>query len=473
MTKRKFPAMVVAGTGSGVGKTSISLAITRALKNRGLAVQAFKTGPDYIDPIYLSRASGKSCYNLDTWISGDEYVHNLFAVKSAESDVTIIEGVMGLFDGDGATSIKGSAASVSILTGAPVVLVIDAKGMGGSAAALVKGFCEFNPKVRIAAVIANNCGSDRHRKILDEALRAASLPPLVGAIPRGAFPAIKSRHLGLASSGEAVADDETINAMAAAIEKNCGIEMLISLAASDRPAASGASNNTYAENETFRLGVAHDEAFHFYYQDTFDQLEARGVEIVRFSPLRDDKLPDELDGLYIGGGYPEEHAETLAENNAMLESVRRFALYENRPVYAECGGLMYLSQGVKTVGGKAHRMAGLLPAWTAMREKYKSLGYAEARLEEDSLIGRKGSMIRGHRFHYSETEEVSGGMGAWRAAYSTTGKNGGEACVDGFAHGNILASYVHAHLASNSEAMDIFVSNLKAAHELRIKTVLK
>ncbi|MBI5814142.1 MAG: cobyrinate a,c-diamide synthase [Nitrospinae bacterium] len=448
--------MLISATHSGAGKTSISLALAAALKKRGLAVQTFKVGPDYIDPQYLASVSGRPCYNLDGWMMGEDYVRSLFAAKTQDTQAAVTEGVMGLFDGDGPASLGGSAAQTAMLTGAPVILVVDAKGMGGSVAALVGGFANFSREVEIAGVIANNCGSQRHGEILREALAAASLPPLIGAIPRGAFPALPSRHLGLISGGKARLDDVVIESFIQTIEKHCDIGKALDLTRITRPGAISAHESE--PSKWVRIGVARDEAFHFYYQDTLDELARRGMEIVPFSPLSDNNLPEGIGGLYLGGGYPEEHAEALCANESMLEDVRRFALDKKGALYAECGGLMYLSRGIRTLDGKERPMAGILPAWTRMRDKYRSLGYVEAKLENDSILGKSGAILRGHRFHYSEIDGDPSGAQGW-PAYSLKRKGRDETSGDGFANGKLLASYVHTHLASNRAAMDAFISS--------------
>ncbi|MBI4667157.1 MAG: cobyrinate a,c-diamide synthase [Nitrospinae bacterium] len=448
-----FAALLVAGTNSGVGKTTISLALTSLLCRRGIKTRTFKVGPDFLDPTYLSLASGQPCYNLDGWMAGEDYTRRLFAEKCEGFDAAVIEGVMGLYDGASPVSIEGGTAHTAAITGAPVALVMDAKGMGGSVAALVKGYCGFTPGVNVAAVIANNCGSTRHGEVLREALMAANLPPLAGAIPRGAFPQFSSRHLGLVSADGRAINRETLDHMASAIEQYCDVELLLNLGRMARPKVDADKNRKPPLIRKTRIGVAFDEAFHFYYADTLEGLEQRGCEIVKFSPVTDAHLPEGLSGIYIGGGYPEEYAERLSSNRPMLEGIRGF----NGPIYAECGGLMYLSRGIVALDDKRYPMAGLLPAGTRMRQGRKSLGYVEAELAADSVLGRAGDVLRGHRFHYSELDGETALDDNWIPAYSIRARAGRAAETEGFSRPGLMASYVHAHLASHPSVMDSFI----------------
>lgn len=453
------PRIVIAGTQSGVGKTTISLALTSALKKRGLKVQTFKVGPDFLDPTYLSLASGKDCYNLDGWMSGRDYVTDLFSRTTASADTAVIEGVMGLFDGADSKTSEGSSAEIAIWLSAPVLLVINAKGIARSVAALVKGYCDFDPKLKIVGVIANNCGSERHRQWLEESLSSASLPPLLGAIPTGAFPELKRRHLGLVTADNEGLTQDKLNMLADSLEKHASIDDIIKYSKDTATiSASGNFSSGRQVKKTVRIGIAYDNAFHFYYPDTLQSLESRGCELVKFSLLNDTALDDGLDALYIGGGYPEEYAEELSQNSGMLESVKKYAL-SGRPVYGECGGLIYLSEGVEKLDGKRYRLTGLLPSWTKMREKFKSLGYVEVDLKEDSLIGLRGQKLRGHRFHYSELMDDPTDDPKWRTVYTLKRRRSDDLISEGYSCKRILASYVHAHLASRPEAVDRFIDS--------------
>ncbi len=445
------PRVLIAGTGSGVGKTTVTVALLRALVRRGLTTSAFKVGPDFLDPTYLAIASGRPCHNLDGWMTGTDYPADLFERASRDADVSVVEGVMGLYDGSSPSSLAGSSGEIARLLGAPVVLVAGAHGMSRSFAAQVRGYVGFEPGVEVAAVIANNAGSARHASQLAESLRSAGLPPLLGAIPRGAFVALPSRHLGLVTADRGLLREDVLDELADALERHVDVDAVIALA---RDAAPLLGLNRPAEPEPpvrrLRLGVAFDEAFHFYYADTFESLEHAGFELVRFSPLRDLRLPQELHGLYLGGGYPETFAEALSANEPMRRSIAEFA-GSGRPVYAECGGLMYLSRWIAGAGGLRRAMCGVLPCGTRMLERRKALGYVEAELTEDSLWGAAGSVGRGHEFHYSELAGEPTGERGWRRVYRISRSRGGEQESEGFTNGTVLASYVHLHFAARPE----------------------
>lgn len=383
---RPIPRILIAGTNSGVGKTSLSLALVCALKRRGLRVQTFKVGPDFLDPTYLAAASGRPCYNLDGWMMGGrDYIGRLFCRASEDADIAVIEGVMGLFDGADPATLEGSTAEIACWLHAPVILVVNAHGLGRSLAAIVKGYVDFEPNLHVAGVIANQCGSPSHSEVLSQSLQTSSLPPLLGSIRRDGLPKLPSRHLGLVSADSANLTQSTLDTLAHAVEQQAGFEEILRLARSAPPLAISLLPEE-ARSKRVRLAVARDRAFHFYYQDLYDELEKGGCELIPFSPLEDRGLPA-CDALYIGGGYPEEHAAGLSENNRMLASVREFASM-NRPIYAECGGLMYLAAGIRK-DGKDYPMAGLLPIHTTLRKGKKVLGYVEVTLREDSLWGER------------------------------------------------------------------------------------
>jgi len=320
--------------------------------------------------------------------------------------------------------------------------------MSRSFAAQVRGYVGFEAGVEVAAVIANHAGSARHATGLAESLRAAGLPPLVGAIPRGALATLPSRHLGLVTADRALLGEELLDALADAMERHVDVDAVIALARAAAPLPGGERPAApQPPGPRLRLGVAFDEAFHFYYADTFASLEQAGFELVRFSPLRAVGLPDGLDGLYLGGGYPEAFAEALSANETMRRSVAAFA-ESGRPVYAECGGLMYLSQWIAVVGGERRAMCGVLPCGTRMLERRKALGYVAAELTEDSLWGEAGSVGRGHEFHYSELAGDPAGEAGWRCVYRLRRNRGGGVEREGFTNGTVLASYAHLHFAS-------------------------
>jgi cobyrinic acid a,c-diamide synthase len=426
-----------------VGKTSIALGLCRALTRRGVRVQPAKVGPDYLDPTHLSRVAGRPCWNLDPWMMGEAYVRTL--ANETEADLLLIEGVMGLYDGADAAGDDGSTAQVARMLDAPVWLVADASGAARSFAATVHGFTSFPGAPRITGIIANHCGSERHVAVLREALASVGLPPLVGAVPKQALPNLASRHLGLVASAE----DRPLDGLADAVERHVTLPTIAQCTPTSAIAKSGAPLRR-------RLAVAWDAAFSFAYADLWEALERQGVAVVRFSPLTDAAVPV-ADGLYLPGGYPELHAAALAANTSMLATVRAFCA-SGRTVYAECGGLMYLSQGITGSDGQRLAMAGVLPVGTRMLPRRKALGYAELTLNTDTCLGRVGDTLRGHEFHYSELEAEPVG---WHPAYDVAYRRG-ERTLDGWRLGNVLASYIHLHLASRPTSLAALTASLGA-----------
>ena len=494
------PTLVIAGTHSGSGKTSLTLALTRMLTRRGLAVQTFKAGPDFLDPTYLAIASGRPCYNLDGWMSGKEHVCRLFERAAADADCALVEGVMGLYDGADPATDEGSTAQIARWLDAPVLLVVNVHGMGRSAAALVKGFVDFAMDIRFAGVLANHCGSERHAVWLADSLRAAGLPPLVGGIPRGAFPELMSRHLGLVTADERLLPGTVLDALANTLERHIPIGTFFpDLPARTIPVPAppgiggkqGATPNVHAEIKQHptrqttlfpegseeeraaspasglkkigtgkggvRIGVARDTAFHFYYEDLFDALAAAGCEAVFFSPLSDRRLPEGISGLYFGGGYPEAHAAALAANGELLAAIREYAA-SGKPVYAECGGLMYLSRGLLAADGRFHSFLGILPSGTRMLAAKKALGYVEVTLTANSLWGRRGDAFRGHEFHYSELIDDPAADPSWRTVYALRRRRSKAVEKEGFQKGAILASYTHLTYAAQPAAIEHFLN---------------
>ncbi|XXY45210.1 cobyrinate a,c-diamide synthase [Sorangium sp. So ce269] len=518
---RAIPRLVVAGTASGVGKTTTTVAIARALRARGLKVALFKCGPDYLDPTYHARAVAGTSHNLDGWMMGREAVLSTFAAEAAGADIALIEGVMGLFDGASPTGEEGSTAEIAKWLEAPVALVVDASGMARSVAALVQGFAGFDPALRVAAVVCNQVGSRGHLDILRQA-QAQRSPPVLGGLPRDAAQSFPERHLGLRTADEAALPEARFDHWSAQAEAWIGLDALLAIArgAPDLPevAAAPAAAATAvpaatataaagearagAQRPRARLGVAFDEAFHFYYADNLRRLEAAGAELVRFSPIRDARLPD-VDALYLGGGYPEVHAERLAENAALRAEIRAFA-ERGGPIYAECGGLMYLTEAIRTLDGRAHPMVGLVPAEAVMCEKLQALGYVEVETQARTILGGAGLRFRGHQFRYSELRPARSSTAPApqkppppapasppantpppanepppanppppappepaplpiEHAYSVRRRRGGQVAREGYRAHSVLASYVHAHWASNPLVPEGLVASA-AAH---------
>lgn len=459
--RRSVPRLVVAGVSSGVGKTTTSVGLLRALRQRGLHVAAFKCGPDYLDPTYLSRAAGRPSQNLDGWMMGREAVLRTFLGASEGADVAIIEGVMGLFDGASATTDEGSTAQIAKWLGAPVLLVVDASGMARSIAALAKGFAELDPEVKVLGLACNRVGSRAHLELLRQ---ASPRPPIWGGLEKRAALAFDERHLGLRTADRGTVREELIDAWGAEVSLGFDLDALLTVAraapALDAEGVDAVSNESTAP-VTCRIGVALDDAFHFYYADNLSRLERLGAQLVYFSPLAAERLPA-VDGLYLGGGYPELHAARLSENGALMSSIRRFA-DGGAPIYAECGGLMYLSQAIRPLGGGSYPMVGLIAGEAVVRERLMALGYVEVTTVAASPLGPAGLSFRGHQFRYSE---LRGGPGEDACRYRVHRRRGGEVHDEGFGTKNVLASYVHAHWASNPAIAEHFVKNC-AAHRAR------
>jgi cobyrinic acid a,c-diamide synthase len=391
-----------------------------------------------------------------------DYILGLFNRTTQEADMAVVEGVMGLFDGSDPATSEGSTAEIACWLDAPVLLVVNVHGMARSLAAIVKGCAEFDRRLKIVGVIANRCGSDHHKNWLAQSLESASLPPLLGAIPRGSLPALPSRHLGLVTADPENLSPGILEELAHAFETHVAIDAILKIAKDTEAfSVTEMASEGKLHRKRISIGVAHDRAFHFYYPDNLDELKSRGCDLVRFSPLDGRELPEGLDGLYLGGGYPEVFAEALANNREMMEAIREFAR-RGLPVYAECGGLMYLTQGIETAHQKRFPMVGLLPIWSRMLDRLKSLGYVEVTLTRNSLWGDRGAAIRGHEFHYSELIGDPLGDGLWTSAYHLRHRRSKDPVAEGFQQGRILASYVHIHWASQPQAMETFIARCGA-----------
>jgi len=431
LDSKPLSAVVIGGTHSGVGKTTITLGIIGALRRRGLTIQAFKVGPDFIDPLHHGHASGRPSRNLDGWMLGAGTNRRRFAIATSDADVAVIEGVMGLYDGSEGKSDRGSTAEMAKLLDLPVVLVIDAGAMARSAAALIHGYVSFDPGVRIVGVILNNVGGAAHADMIRDA--AGDSIPILGALPRVPDLVIPERHLGLHLPHEARRD--YVEQVANLIEDHVDLDQLLRTSRIPRRAARA---EPAPPNARARIGVARDEAFCFYYADNLELLEQAGAELVEFSPISD-PLPADLDGLYFGGGYPELHAKELAGNTGTTAAVREFA-GSGGPIYAECGGLMYLAEQLR-VDGSAYPMCGILPFDTKMPAALK-IAYVE--VETTGGLFGPGRRARGHLFHSSE---ISGREPESRCYRLRTSR--GDQGEDGYQYRNALASYVHLHFASD------------------------
>jgi cobyrinic acid a,c-diamide synthase len=440
-----FSALCIAGTSSGDGKTTVTLALLRALVKRKLNVQPFKCGPDYIDPTFHNIAAHRHSRNLDCWMMGAEQVKRSFAGGITEADCAVIEGVMGMFDSAAPGSLEGSTAEVASLLDVPVILTVNCRGMAGSIAAIVKGYTEFCDKVKVVGVIANMTGSETHAAILRRALELANLPPLLGYLPRNEHWALPERHLGLVPFIENEKSDEWFEQLGQAAEQYFDIDWILALCRMEKIATQPKTSHPAGA----RLAIARDEAFHFYYQDNLDILRENGFELVDFSPIHDLLLPDNIQGIYLGGGFPEVFAAGLEENSSMRQAIKNFA-GNGGAIYAECGGFMYLTERLTDNAGKSMTMCGVIPARTFMGERLGSFGYREAKTCEDTFFGPAGTIFKGHEFHWSDVEFNSVVEPLWLTKGSHPES---EWSPCGYNSGNVCASYIHLHFASNLKAI--------------------
>ncbi len=438
--------LLIAGTASGVGKTTVALSLLAAMRQRGMVVQPFKGGPDFLDTGHLSRIAGRMARNIDTWMMTPEANIDALRHASVGADAVLVEGMMGLFDGKDGAGDAGSSAEIAKLLKLPVVLVIDAGKSARSIAAVVLGFELFDPQLPLAGVILNRVAGERHYRMLETAIRSTCRTPLLGWLRKEPAIAIPERHLGLHTVEEASAQEQTeqlLDRLVAIAEGHLDLDKIFSLECG-LDLRSENLPDKYAGTANVRIGVARDRAFSFYYEDNLDLLRQQGAEIVAFSPMEDASLPNDLDALYLGGGYPELYAKQLGNNATMVDGIREFAA-SGRPVYAECGGMVYLSRQLTTTDGSVYPMAALLPFDIKMTDKLVKFGYVTIELTRDCLIGDCGTVIRGHSFHYSCIANNPCIDGAYRLQYSLSGKEE----FEGYSVGNVLASYVHVHFRAN------------------------
>jgi cobyrinic acid a,c-diamide synthase len=450
---------LIAGTASGVGKTTVTLALIAAMRQRGLIVQPFKGGPDFLDTGHHTRIAGRSARNLDTWMLSADSNRDVLCEAARGADAVIVEGMMGLFDGkDGATE-NGSSAEIAKLHKLPVVLVLDAGKSARSIAATVLGFELFDPTLPLAGVILNRVANERHFQMLTTAILASCRTPALGWLPREPLIAIPERHLGLRTAEESDEDggvEQQIERLSALAEKHLDLETLLSLECG-LECSPVPQLDAETSEPRIRVGVARDRAFCFYYEDNLDLLRQHGAEIVPFSPMLDICLPEDLDALYLGGGYPELYGRQLSENGSMLASMRAFAATD-RPIYAECGGMIYLGQQLTTTNGETYTMAGLLPLATGLTAKLMHFGYVTTELTRDCLLGACGTVLRGHSFHYSCITRTEPMTTSYRVRYSLSNREEDE----GFSLGNILASYIHIHFRAAPDVPRHFIEGVRS-----------
>ena len=455
--------IVIAGTHSGCGKTTVTLGILAALRKKNLSVQPFKAGPDFIDAGLHRIAADRPSRNLDQWMCGSKNVIECFRRHTAGVDIAVVEGVMGMFDGDAST------ASLAKLLNVPVLLVVDAYGMAESAGAVVEGFERFGSSItdgkpegrksnsgkhksstNISGVIFNRVASENHYKMLKDSVRNV---PVLGYLPMELNFEIPHRHLGLSIAEENPVAAKNIERLADAVIRHVNIDAVIRQAEHSYKSTCYREAKRRKRSGRFGLAVAYDKAFSFYYEDNLDFMRDAGAEIIRFSPLIDPAIPNRADAVYIGGGYPELHADALSRNKSMLASIHAWVC-AGKPLYAECGGLMYLSKGIRDFDNRFYVMANVFPFKTRMTKR-PIIGYREILLQEDCILGARGERCRGHEFHYSEIQQGEPGL-----VYSLRDSRGKVIPAEGFRIRNTLASYVHVHFGSNERIVEHFADSI-------------
>jgi cobyrinic acid a,c-diamide synthase len=504
MSYSDIPRIVIAGASSNVGKTTITAGLIAALREQGLTVQPFKCGPDYVDPSYHERAAGRPCRNLDTWMLSDSQLLESFSRACQDADIAVVEGVMGLYDGSDWNDERGSTAQIAKLLNAPVLLVFDISGSARSAAAGVLGYKTFDPAVAIRGVVLNFAGSEGHARGCAGAIESATSLPMLGWLPRDMQLTIPERHLGLVPGGEQVDSDALIAQMATAVAARFDVDAITALARAAvaagrerrvdsvaaehrRESAGGggaaehgresAGGGGAAEHRRESAGgedaaagrgnsaprpviaVARDEAFCFYYPENLELLIEEGAQVEFFSPLRGERPSASASAVYLGGGYPELHGRTLASNTDLWRALQDLHA-ANKPIYAECGGFMVLTEGLTDSAGHTWPMAGLLPGLTRMSGKLAALGYRYATALRPNLLANPGESLRGHEFRYSTWERditATVNTAAW-AVQGTRGKAPDDGV--GYVRGNLLASYLHVHFGQNRELAKRFVQLL-------------
>ncbi|MDM7913484.1 MAG: Ni-sirohydrochlorin a,c-diamide synthase [Methanotrichaceae archaeon] len=438
------PRILLAGDRSSSGKTTIVAGLLSALRRRGLEVQSFKVAMDYIDPSYHTWITGRPCRNLDGYLMAEKAIQEIYAHAASGADVAVIEGVRGLYEGY--EGDLGSTAQIAKQLQMPVIFVVDARSITRSAAALVKGYVDYDPEVQIKGVILNKVGSERHASKARKEIERYAGVEVVGVIRRNDSMHLAMRHLGLVPVLEGKTRhegfEERLDRIREIVEDGLDIDRILEIAREARPLPE-VETDLYKENDLgkgIKIGVALDEAFNFYYRDNLEMMELSGAKVVPFSPVHDRALP-EVDGIYIGGGYPELYARELSENQGMLGSLET-AHERDLPIYAECGGLMYLAREIEW-DGERHEMAGLVPGRTR-RGSIRVVSYVHGRLVKDCVLGPAGSPIMGHEFHHSEMIMDEDADYAVQLKRGTGIKDG----MDGVIKGNMVASYSHIHSAS-------------------------
>mgnify|MGYP003988108883 FL=1 len=462
----KLPRIMIAGTNSGVGKTTVTLGIMSALVQRGIKVQGFKAGPDYIDPSHHTFVTGNASRNLDTWMMGENACRELFERSALNADVSVIEGVMGLYDGSIDSSGHGSSAHLAKILNTPVILVVNARGVAQSAGAVVMGFKEFDREVNLAGIVINNVASQNHYDIIKKAIEESCSVAVLGYLKKESDITIPERHLGLIPSEEKKINSALYDKLGQMVLETIDIDKLQEIAGSAAvfPDYNRSIFINRASSLDVTLAVARDSAFCFYYQDDIDLFEALGAKIIEFSPLADKSLPDGIDGIFMGGGFPELFADRLMKNESMRKSILE-AHKQGTVIYGECGGMMYLLEKLIDCEGRSFKMSGVLIGTSRMENRRQGLGYVIADATCDNIICESADTFRAHEFHWSKLQDVPDDT---VFAYNTRKSNGKKTGIDGICKSNVLASYTHIHFSSNPDLAKSILSTMakRSKHKL-------
>lgn len=446
--------ILIAGTNSGVGKTTISLGIMQALTKRNMKVQPYKVGPDYIDPSYHTFITGRHSRNLDSYMLDDEKIKYIVNEASKDADISVVEGVMGLYDGLGIDLNSCTSSYASKLLKAPVILVINAKAMAASAAAMVLGYKELDKDVNIGGVILNNVKSKSHYEILKQAIETYCKVEVLGYFPPNSEFSLESRHLGLVPSVEIDSLKYKFDNLADEIEKYIDIDKILEISEVQEVESNFNLDDFINKNriENKSIAIAYDKAFNFYYRENIELLDKLGLEIKYFSPIEDKEVP-KANYIYIGGGFPEIFKEELDKNESMRLSIKK-AHENNIPIYAECGGLMYLGDRLLDKDNKEYEMVGIFEGTSKMTASLKRFGYCYGEAKEDTVLARKSQIIKGHEFHHSIFESNE------PCAYIMRKERAGKVIDEwegGYSKGNTLATYLHTHFYNNLECIENFL----------------
>jgi cobyrinic acid a,c-diamide synthase len=461
-----LPRIMIAGTNSGVGKTTVTLGIMSALVQKGIEVQGFKSGPDYIDPSHHTFVTGKASRNLDTWVMGNNTCCELFERSAVNSDLSVIEGVMGLYDGSIDSTGYGSSAHLAKILQTPVILVINAKGLAQSAGAIVKGFIEFDKAIKLSGVIVNNIASYNHYDCVKKAIEDNCSISVLGYLKKDTDVNIPERHLGLVPSEENRNNSALYEKLGKMVLETIDTDNLIKVANSADVFPNYDKLIFHDHNDTLNvtLAIAKDNAFCFYYQDDIDLFKSMGATIKYFSPLKDRCIPDDVDGIFFGGGFPELNSEELMENENMMHSILN-SYKQGTVIYGECGGMMYLLEKLIDCDGRLFKMCGVLKGTSKMENKRQGLGYVIADVVSDNIICKRGDTFRAHEFHWSKLLDVPDDN---VFAYNTRKSNGSKSGFDGLHKKNVLASYTHIHFSSNPKLAKNFLSAMAATKKHKI-----